>query len=48
MQIITKQFETIKQAERFQNSLYSKYNRVRLVSFPVCSENGTYKWEVSQ
>jgi hypothetical protein len=44
---ITRFFKTIKQAEKFQNSLYSKYYFVELVSFPRFSEEGRYTWEVS-
>lgn len=38
---------TIKQAERYQNSLYNKHNSVQLVTFPLFSENGLYVWQVS-
>lgn len=43
---ITKEFKTLKAAERFQNSLYSKYETVKLIQFPVTNENGTYVWYV--
>jgi len=46
MKRITKVFDTLKQAEQFQNRLYDKYNHVRLVSSPTFSEDGTYVWEV--
>lgn len=37
---------TVKQAERFQNALYNKYDHVRLVTAPTFSLTGTYIWEV--
>jgi hypothetical protein len=48
MKAINKYLETMKQAERYQNRLYSQYDTVRLVDFPVLSENGVYKWQVSE
>ncbi len=47
MKLITKHFDTLKQAERFQANLYNKYNKVFLFEFPVISERGHYKWQVS-
>lgn len=47
METITKYFKTIKQAERYQNSLYGKLNYVVLVSFPLWGEEGQYTWEVA-
>ena len=44
---IVKQFDSIKKAERFQNSLYNKYDHVQLVQFPNFSESGQYVWEVA-
>lgn len=46
MKAITKTFSTMKEAERFQNRLYNKYDEVRLVSFPRFSEHGQYVWRV--
>ena len=46
METISKNFETIKQAERYQNKLYNKYNSVVLVHFPILSESGQYVWKV--
>lgn len=46
MNTITKVCKSIKDAERFQNSLYSKYETVKLIQFPVTNENGTYVWHV--
>jgi len=43
---ITKTFVTLKQAERYQNSLYNKYDYVRLVCSPRFTEEGVYSWEV--
>lgn len=48
MTIITKHFETIKQAEKYQFKLYDKYNSVVLISSPLFTESGTYKWKVSE
>jgi len=47
MQTISKRFNTIKQAEKYQNSLYKKFPYVVLVNFPTWSEEGTYIWEIS-
>ena len=47
MQQITKYFRSIKQAEKYQNQLYSKLPYVRLFSAPLFSEEGQYTWEVS-
>jgi hypothetical protein len=47
MKRITKTYKTLKQAERYQNRLYNKYNSVQLVSFPRFSEDGEYVWEVA-
>jgi hypothetical protein len=46
MKTISKQCKTLKQAERYQNRLYEKYQRVRLVKFPWFTEKGSYVWEV--
>jgi hypothetical protein len=43
---ITKTYKTLKQAERYQNSLYNKYDHVRLIRSPMFSEEGVYAWEV--
>lgn len=47
METISKQFKTLKQAEKYQNSLYTKFPYVRLVLFPIYSEEGQYTWEIS-
>jgi hypothetical protein len=47
MKRIKKTYKTLKQAERYQNRLYNKYNSVQLVSFPRFSEDGEYVWEVA-
>lgn len=47
MQTITKRFQTLKQAEKYQNSLYNKFPYVRLITFPIYSEEGVYIWEIS-
>lgn len=46
MKQIKRYFDSIKQAERFLNKLYDKYNFVQLVSFPMYGENGTYIFSV--
>ena len=47
MKTIVKLFTTIKQAGRFQDSLYNKYDHVRLLRSPFF-ESGMYYWEVSE
>jgi hypothetical protein len=47
MSIVSKIFKTIKQAERYQNSLYNKFPYVCLITSPIWSEEGVYTWEVS-
>ena len=44
---ITKFYNTLKKAERYQNRLYSRYDTVRLVKFPRFTESGFYTWLVS-
>lgn len=39
-------YSDLKKAENFQNSLYSKYESVKLIRWPIFSEQGTYIWEV--
>lgn len=46
MKIIAKTFNTLNEAENYQNELYDQYNHVRLVRFPHFSEDGIYAWEV--
>jgi hypothetical protein len=43
---ITKRFTKLRQAENYQNRLYFRYERVRLVRSPRFSEDGIYAWEV--
>ncbi len=47
MKTITKHFDTLKKAENYRNRLYSKYDEVILLSFPVSSENGIYVFLVN-
>lgn len=47
MKTIFKQFDTVKQAEKFLFSLYSKYEHVRLIKAPMFQESGQYWYEVS-
>lgn len=44
---IVKNYKTLKQAERYQNLLYNKHEMVRLIKWPMFSEEGQYIWEVS-
>jgi hypothetical protein len=43
---ISRTFKTLAQAERFQDKLYEKYNSVKLVRFPMFTEEGLYIWQV--
>ena len=44
---IRKTFKTMKQAENYQQKLYNKYNRVKLVTNPLYQESGLYIWVVA-
>ena len=44
--IISEYFKSISQAENYQFNLYNKFNDVKLISFPLCNENGLYQWKV--
>lgn len=46
MKVIKKHFESLRKAEQYQEKLYSKYDVVRLISFPTLFDCGTYIWEV--
>lgn len=48
MKAIAKKFKTLKQAERFQNKLYDKYEQVKLVAWPGFQEEGWYTWNVKK
>ena len=47
MKQITKHFDTLKKAANYRNRLYSKYNQVQLLSFPVIGEKGIYVFLVN-
>lgn len=47
MNTITKRFKKIKSAERYQDYLYNKFPYVRLISYPIYTEEGAYTWHVS-
>lgn len=47
MKQIKKHCSSLQQAERYQNRLYNKYDSVKLVSFPFCSDEGLYVWSVA-
>lgn len=44
---ITKNFDSLKKAERYQNRLYNQYDIVRLIKAPRFTEDGQYVWNVS-
>jgi hypothetical protein len=46
MKTIRKIYQTLRQAENYQNRLYNKFDYVRLVKSPMFSESGEYVWEV--
>jgi hypothetical protein len=46
-QTITKTFDRLVKAEKFQDRLYDKYNSVQLLRSPMFSEDGVYAWRVS-
>lgn len=46
MKYITKQFKTMREAERYLNRLYNKYDHAVLINFPRFSEEGNYTFEV--
>jgi hypothetical protein len=46
MKQISKNFTTLKKAQRFMEYLYSRYNYVRLSVFPRFSESGEYVFTV--
>ncbi len=46
MKTIRKIYQTLRQAENYQNRLYGKFDHVRLVKFPMFGESGIYVWEV--
>lgn len=47
MHEIRKYCKSLKQAERKQNELYSKFPHVELITFPQFSDEGIYVWRVS-
>jgi hypothetical protein len=47
MKRITKSFDTLRAAERYQNRLYGRHFSVRLVHAPHFTESGIYTWEVA-
>lgn len=46
METIGKHLKSLKEAERYQNRLYNQFDYVRLVSYPLFSEEGDYIWNV--
>lgn len=46
MKQISKRFQTLRKAQRFMESLYLRYNYVRLSVFPRYSEDGEYVFTV--
>ena len=47
MKQIKRFFNWMRDAEKFQNRLYNKYNSVKLVRYPQFDKAGFYVWEVS-
>lgn len=47
MKTITKHFDTLKKAANYRNRLYSKYDQVQLLSFPISGEKGIYVFLVN-
>jgi len=45
MKQIRKSFRSAKQAEKYQNALYKHYKHVKLITWPLIGEKGTYRWE---
>ena len=43
---VTREFASLKQAERFQNRLYNRYDSVKLIRAPLFRECGMYIWDV--
>jgi hypothetical protein len=46
MKYVKQYFNTLKQAEKYLNKLYSKYDHVRIISFPMFTEAGSYTFEI--
>lgn len=46
MKQISKKFSTLRKAQKFMESLYNRYNYVRLSVFPRFSEDGEYIFTV--
>lgn len=46
MKQISKNFESMRKAQRFMEGLYNRYNYVRLSVFPRFSESGEYVFTV--
>lgn len=44
---IAKQCATLRQAEKFRDQLYAKWERVELVRAPIFGEQGPYVFEVA-
>lgn len=44
--IVSKLLSSLREAEKYQNRLYGMYDSVKLISSPLFSEEGIYRWEV--
>lgn len=42
---LSKECKTLKAAERYQNSLYERFDYVRLIQSPRFTEDGNYIWD---
>lgn len=46
MKYVKQHFSSLKQAEKYLNKLYSKYDHVRIISCPMFTEAGSYTFEI--
>lgn len=46
MRKIEKVFPNLRDAEKFHNKLYEKYNLVRIIHIPIHTQIGMYVWIV--
>ena len=46
MKYVRQHFNNMKQAEKYLNKLYSKYDHVRIFSCPLFAEAGVYTFEI--
>ena len=46
--LISKYFDTLGEAERYQDELYSEHEKVECLRTPSFEEAGTYVWRVGE